>query len=184
MAFTLSRQRIAPVIAKVEATYGTDPIPAGGTDDVLTIDTPVPYNPMFETFEFRPHGSTFTRQLDIIGQRVGEFDVQFLLQGSGTRGTAAINGFAGLGALLQCCAMTQTVNGGTSIVFTPSTIAAMKSTSIQMESNGALNEINGAQGNLTIRGDSRTAPTCRVRGMGLYVAPSLGSISGWTGSRT
>lgn len=181
MAFTPSRQRIAPMVAKVESSYAVDPTPAGGTDDVLAIESPTPYNPEYERFEFRPHGSTFTRQLDIIGQRVGTFDAQCLLQGSGTRGTAAINGFAGMSALLQCCGITQTVNASTSIVFTPSTIAALKSATIYFEANGALNKVNGAYGDLTIRGDPRSAPTCRVRGLGKYVAPALGTISGWVG---
>lgn len=169
--FQPSRTRIAPVMAEVEATLGTDPTPVAGTDDLLTFDSAVPWSLDVNRFELRPHGNSFTRGLDVIAQRFGRVRFRSLLQGSGTRGTETINGYKGLSACLQACGMTETATPATSIVLAPSTVAALKTSTLWVNHAGFIHKLNGCVGNVVMSGNPRGAIECDFDFMGSYVAP-------------
>lgn len=181
--FTVSRARQVAAMAKIETTYGTDPTPAGGTDDVLTYDSAVKAAVVADSLEFVSEGSTsFTHQSDVITKRVCQVRFKALFQGSGTRGSL-VNGYTGLGACLQACGMTQTVTGATSIVLAPSAISALKSVTVYARHGAFVHKVTGCVGNVVMRGTPRTGLECSFDMRGLYVAPvAVASLfSGWTG---
>lgn len=181
--FTVSRTRVTACMAKLESTYGTDPTPAAATDDVLTYDSPVSIKPTSDRFEFRPHGTSFTRQADIISMRRAEIQLNSLLSTSGVNGTIAVNGFAGLDALLSACGATTTPSAGTNITLKPSTIAALQSATIWAKTGAFIHKANGVVMNCIMTGNPRGGVQCQFRGTGLYAAPVAVSTTfdAWTG---
>lgn len=183
--FTVSRTRIAPVMAKVETTYGTDPTPAAGTDDVLTYDSPVPGGITSNRMEMRQHSSSFTRQTDFITSRFSTMRFKTMAQGSGTRGTATVNGFAGLGALMQACGVTQTVTAGTtgSVTWAPSTVGNLKSATVYANHHGYIHKMTGGLGNVVMSASSRSGIEMDFNLTGIYNAPAAVSttFNSWTG---
>lgn len=174
MAFTESRSRIAQAAAKVETTYGVDPTIGGATDGFNTIDSAIAWNAEISRTEFRPHGPSFTRGKDVLGTRLANISFTFLLQGSGTAGTAV----QGVSAVLQCCGLTETLSGGVSSTYAPSTIAALKSSAIKL-AHTTVKQALGCYGNARITATSGQAARVAFTGRGIYAVPSLGVIASW-----
>lgn len=183
MAFTICRASIAPVMCKLEASYGTDPTPAAATDDLRTYNSSIVADVDVERFAFDSHSQSFTNPPDIIGARRVNVTLNTLWQGSGTLGTIAVNGFAALDALMSACASTSTAVAVTSITYKPSTVAAMESATVWINHHGYIHKVNGLLGNIVMRGNPRTGVELAFRGMGKYVAPVAVSTTfdAWTG---
>jgi len=180
--FDPSRERICATVAKVETTYGTDSTPAGGTDDVLAINSPNIVGFEASTFPFRPHGSSFTHRKDIIGARWQPVNLTFLLQGSGTAGDKVVNGFSGQSALLRSAGLKETVSAGVSIVYTPAAIADIASATLKTDPGGGVTKaVTGLMGNIVFAGNPEAGVECRYSGLGLYNAPVMSALTGWTG---
>lgn len=180
---TPSIGRFVAVAAKVEGSYndGTTTA-AGGTDDVTIIDSSDPVGLNEQVITVQPHRSSFTQNVaDMAGRSLWDVSLQGLVQGSGAAGAVA-NGFTGMSALWQAAGFTQTLNAGTSIVFTPSTYAAQKSVALKIETHGGFHSILGAYGDLEIFGSTALGKARWMwRGTGLYNAtPTLATLSGVT----
>lgn len=184
---TLSRTRIKKALFKVEGTYGSDPSPAGGTDDVLLINSDDPVRPDFEAIQVRPHGSSFTHTIkDIIGKRKVGVTVSALMQGAGILpvGTAvpAVNGFTGLMALWKAARCTVTAENSDTVHIRPSTIAALQSVYGKIEEDGILWTIAGMYGNMRMSGGpGQPGVLCQFTGTGKYTEPADSTISGFVG---
>lgn len=136
--------RNAAILAKVEATYGTDATPAGATDALLisnmSIDQLNANNVSRDLV--RPYFGNSEQLLGTENVSVS-FDVE--LTGSGALGTAPA-----WGKLLQACGMTETVNAGISVDYVPNTDGvAVKSLTIYYHLDGVLHKLLGARGTVT-----------------------------------
>lgn len=169
--FTPFRSQHAALMAELETTYGTDPTPVSGTDDCLIYGSASITEVEVERFELRPINGSFTRQSDIVAQRMYRHRFNTLLQTSGTNGTIAINGFKGLDALLSSCRMTSTATPATNIVYAPSTIAALESCTIWAKQGAYTKKSQGVQGNVTMKFTPRSGIECAFDMLGLYNVP-------------
>lgn len=136
--------RNAAILAKIEATYGTDAAPAGATDAMLvsnmSIDQLNANNVSRDLV--RPY---FGNSEQLVGtENVSvSFDVE--LTGSGAAGTAPA-----WGPLLQACGMTETVSAGVSVDYLPNTDGLLtKSLTIYYHLDGVLHKLLGARGTVT-----------------------------------
>ena len=140
--------RNSAILAKIEATYGTDPTPVGGTDAILVSNLSVnPLNAQNVPRDLiRPY---FGGSEQLVGSASVEcsFDVEF--QNGGTAGA-----LAKWDALLQACGF---ATG--SLLTTPSRVehllvtdySTLKSVTIYYHDDGLLKKILGARGNFSIK---------------------------------
>lgn len=136
-------QRI--LLAKEEDTYGTDPSPVG-TDAINARNIQINYNG--ELIERDIHKSDFSPIAPVVGKRTVEISFECDLSGSGSAGVAPE-----VGDLLEACGFTETVNAGSSIVYTPNS-ASIKSVTFKVydiidATDSKVHEINGARGNVS-----------------------------------
>ena len=181
-SFTISRSRCAPILAKVETTYGTDSAPAGNTDDVLAHDSFTPVG--VDVRMVNPgtaHGTSLTQRQDIPTRRLARISFKFPMIGSGSAGSIAVNGFRGGDALLQSARMKRLTVATTSLTYSPQAFKSEDSVTIWAEMDGVLHKLTGVYGNVTFSGNAQGFVECRYEGVGEYAVPTAASISSWTG---
>jgi len=136
--------RNAAILAKLEVTYGTDPVPTGAANALLVSNMSIEqYNANNVSRDLiRPYFGS-SEQLAGAANVGVSFDVE--LTGSGTLGTAPA-----WGPLLQACAMTETISAGVSVAYDPNTDGtATKSLTIYYHLDGVLHKLIGARGTVS-----------------------------------
>lgn len=129
----------ALILAKIETTYGTDPVPVIGANEIVTSI------PVFEVL-----GSVRKRNVvklsfgELPDVKVGEglkitFEVE--LRGSGTAGTVPQ-----IGVLLRACNLTETISVGVSVTYAPNSSHDGESISIYFYADGRLHKMSGCRG--------------------------------------
>lgn len=132
------------LLAKEEATYGTDPSPTGA-DDAILIEEPVLRFPA-EVIDREAAAGSMSPVAPILGRNYAEFGFKAELKGSGAAGTAP-----DAGVLLKACGFKETVVASTSVTYTPSSDESdHKSVTLYFYMDGLLYEINGARGNVAL----------------------------------
>lgn len=165
------------LLAKIEATYGTDPVPAAATNGILA--TNVLLSPM--------EGTDVSRALDLpyLGaqptiptdlHRKITFEVE--LAPSGTAGTAPL-----WGPLLRACAVAETIAAGVSVTYNPIT-TAQESVTLYFWLGSTLFKLSGARGTCTIEVGASGIPKLKFEFTGLYsdaseTAPTLPTLAGF-----
>jgi hypothetical protein len=135
--------RKTAILAKIEATYATDPVPVGTTDALLVSNQQI--NPL--------NAQNVDRALvrDYLGgseQLVGtvfidcSFDVE--LQSSGAAGTAPA-----WGPLLRACGFAETISAAARVEYNPIS-TAFESVTIYYYDDGALHKLLGARGSFKL----------------------------------
>ena len=154
------------IYAKVESTYGTDPTPTNTADAIVAyeVEGPVPEIDMLERRDFGP---TLGREKELPGRCRASIKFITELRGSGTAGTAP----KGMSGLFQACACSETVSGGVSVTYAPSS-ASLKSVTIWIFKDGLKHIINGAVGNFEIVLESGETPKIKWDFVGLYATPT------------
>ncbi len=162
----LTRKKV--LLAKIEATYGTDAAPAA-TDAILTKNLSItPYD-----------GNTVQRDIDrpTLGNDISinvapnikvSFDVE--LAGSGTAGTAP-----GWGSLLRACGFSETINAATDVVYTPVS-TGYEAATMHYEQDGQLHKVLGARGTVSFELSAGGLPVMKFSFTGLYQKPVAGSV--------
>ena len=151
------------ILVETEATYGTDPTPAG-TDAVLVRDLSVVpiQSDTVDRQLIRPYLGA-SEQL-LANTRVQcTFSVE--LAGSGTAGTAPRYGRA-----LKACGLSETV-GASDVVYGPVS-ASFSSVTIYYNLDGVLHKVTGARGTFTINGTVGQIPTIDFTFTGIYNTPT------------
>src|SRR3954470_21042133 len=106
-------QRRAALLAKVEVTYATDPVPAGATDAMYVYDLKI--TPMSNVrHDRKPVRPFFGDDVPAIGGTPVKVDFSIPIAGGGAAGTAP-----GYDAIMRACGRGKTVNGGVSVVYAP-----------------------------------------------------------------
>jgi hypothetical protein len=153
------------VLAKIETTYGTDSVPTGAANAILTKD-----------FELMPmEGEDESRNLDrpFMGgepsiatglHRKVRFKVE--LQASGTLGAAPA-----WGPLMRGCGCAQTINAGISVVYS-AVSTAFEALSIYFNQDGVNFALIGARGTCRIELDAQKIPHLVFEFTGLFVMPT------------
>ncbi len=151
------------VLAKVETTYGTDPVPTGLANAILIKNltvNPIQAN-MLPRDLIRPYLGNFQNIVSAAYSKI-TFDVE--LAGSGTAGTAPA-----YGALLRACAMSETVSAGISVTYAPIS-AAFESNTLYFNIDGVLHKMLGARGSFSLKLSAQAIPTISFTFTGLYGA--------------
>jgi hypothetical protein len=158
----LSRKRL--ILAKSEATYGTDSTPAGA-DAVLVRNleiTPLESDVVSRDL-IRPYLGN-SEQL-LANKRVS-ITFQVELAGSGTAGTAPR-----YGSILKACGLSETVVATTSVTYAPVS-TGFSSATIYFNNDGVLHKATGCRGTFSIGCNLNEIPTIDFTMTGIYNAPT------------
>lgn len=164
------RKRV--IFAKLEVTYGTDPVPVAA-DAILTknlnLDDPYAGDRVARDLDRPTLG--LQEEININPHVTLSFDVE--IAGSGTPGTAPK-----YGRLLKACGFTETPDPDTTPVYVEyapnSTLA--DSVTLYLEIDGQRHIIKGARGNVVFN-FQRGIPFMHFTFAGLYTRPAAGEIS-------
>lgn len=129
------------ILAKLEVTYGTDPVPTAAANAVLV--QALSWSHAGLRMEKRPAIRVSNAPIqDVYGGSLRTVTFQCDLKGSGAAGTAPE-----FDALLQSCGMASTVVASTSVTYAPiSTPASQVSCTIYYYEDGSLCKITGVRG--------------------------------------
>lgn len=153
------------ILAKTEVTYGVDPTPSGAANAILLRNLNV--TPLNAELAQRDLIRTYLGNSEtLVATKSVSLDFEVEMQGSGAAGTAP-----GYGPLLTACAMSETVNASTSVVYTPIS-TAFKSVTIYFNIDGILHKILGCMGSVELLINTKQIPVMKFSMQGLYSAPT------------
>ena len=129
------------ILAKVEATYNTDPTPSASTDAVLVQNPSLSFNANYT--DRTPVKPAIGKLQGIYGGKLAELSFDVLLRGSGTAGSVPE-----VSEMLQACGMGETIVGATSVTYAPAS-TAITSITLYYYQDGKLHKLTGARGTFT-----------------------------------
>ena len=154
--------------AKIETTYGTDSVPAAGTDDILFMANDVDLSPI--------QANALPRENVRAGGEFGSYEellagvhvaLTFTIEMAGAGN--AVDTVPAYGSLLRGCALAQTVNAATSVEYDPSSDSdTHEALSIYINIGGKLHKMLGSRGNARFELNALAIPVIRFSFMGLF----------------
>jgi hypothetical protein len=159
----LTRKRL--ILAKAEATYGTDPTPTGSANAILVrnLDIVPLQSDIVQRELIRPYLGNYEQLLAQTRVQV-TFEVE--LAGSGAAGTAPA-----YGPVLKACGLSETVVATTSVTYAPVS-TSFSSVTIYFYEDGIRHIVTGARGTFTLNGQVGAIPTIAFTMTGIYNAPT------------
>ncbi len=165
------------LLAKIEASYGTDPEPTAADNAILAVDirlTPMEGQDVSRDLDLAYFGNQGTVPVELHTKIA--FKVE--LSPSGTAGTAPP-----WGPLLRACAVAETIDAGTSVTYNPIT-EAQESIWIELFIGNTRFRLAGSRGTCVIRIDAQGIPYLEFEFTGLFApaaeatrgAPALGAF--------
>ncbi|WP_422371345.1 phage tail tube protein [Hoeflea sp.] len=148
------------LLAKIEATYGTDSTPTGAANAMQVFD--VSFTPLEGQEESR----------DIVRPYMGNTGViltgihQMIEFGVEISGAGAAGDVPGYGALLRACGLSETVTAETDVVYEPVS-DGFEAVTLYYLLDGVRHIMLGCRGNVTMDFTSKRIPRFRFRMMGL-----------------
>lgn len=157
--------RNALLLFKLEAVYGTDPVPTAGANAILCRGmTPQPLVGEFaERSLMRPYFGN-AGQINVANHSEIEFEVE--MASAGAAGTAPK-----WGALLRACAFAETISAGVSVTYAPVT-TAQESATLYYYLDGLLHKITGARGTVSLGLSAKGIPVMKFKFVGKYTSPT------------
>jgi hypothetical protein len=137
--------RKTAILAKLEVTYGTDPVPTAAANALLVRN--VSLKPTGETIKRDFVRDSLSPLTFLRGIKEVELSFETELKGSGVRGSLPAWGWEGV--LLQACGMTETVTAATSIAYNP-TSDTPESCTIYVYRDGLFHKVTGCRGNFKL----------------------------------
>jgi len=159
----LTRKRL--ILAKAEATYGTDPTPTGSANAILVRNLNIVplQSDIVQRELIRPYLGNYEQLLAQTRVQV-TFEVE--LAGSGAAGTAPA-----YGPVLKACGLSETVVATTSVTYAPVS-SSFSSVTIYFYQDGIRHIVTGARGTFTLNGQVGAIPTIAFTMTGIYNAPT------------
>ncbi len=160
----LTRKTI--VLAKIESTYGTDPVPTPGANAIMA-----------QNLEIRPAGEINERSgmkssLSPLQFRRGvksvEVSFKTEMKGTGTRGVLPAWGWEG--TLFRACGMSETITPNTSIVYAPVS-TGFESCTLYVYRDRLFHKVTGCRGSCSITAEAGKPAMAEWKFKGLYNAP-------------
>lgn len=162
----LVRNRI--LLAKIETTPGTDSTPTVGSNAVEVMNLKM--NLGADVLSRDNIRGNISQVSPVIGKRWGELNFDVELRGSGSVGVASQ-----LSALLQACAMSETVSAGSSVIYLP-TSASQKTITMYLYNldtgSAVLYKFTGVVGDFDIKADAGKFGVVAFKMKGLYTEPT------------
>lgn len=153
------------LLAKIEATYATDPVPTGAADAMYVYDLKITPMELVEA-ERMPVRPFFGADSAAIGGTPVKVTFSIPIAGSGAAGTAAP-----YGPLLRACARAQTVNGGVDVIY-PLISSAFESCTIYANRDGVLHKVTGIRGSVAVEFSHNAIPMYKFTLTGIFNAPT------------
>lgn len=157
------------VLAKIEATYGTDPVPTGAVNAIqvknLTV-APIEANLLSRDL-IRPYLGNFQ---NIVAAAYSKVDFEVELAGSGAAGTVPA-----YGTLLRACGMSETISAGVSVIYAPIS-TAFESNTFYINVDGVQHKMLGARGSWSLGLSAQAIPTIKFSFTGLYGATADAAV--------
>ncbi|MDX1755886.1 MAG: hypothetical protein R3175_07505 [Marinobacter sp.] len=167
MAGFKTRRRV--VLAKTEATYGTDAAPDAAANAILTRTvsvTPLAGDDIRRDL-LRPY---YGNSQSIAGEKHVEMTIEVELAGSGTAGTAPA-----WGPLLRACGFAETISAGVDVTYNPIT-GNEESLTCYVHRDGMLHKFHGGRGSVQFNTDVNQLPYMTFRFLGLYAPVSSDAL--------
>jgi hypothetical protein len=132
------------ILVKLEATYQQDP-GLSASDDAVLVEQPSWANEGARMIERAVTKPTFGKKQQVFGGSLKKISFSCEVKGSGTAGHAPE-----IGALLQACALGETVVADTSVTYAPvSTPSSHKSVTIGYYQDGMFRKLYGCRGTVS-----------------------------------
>jgi len=133
------------ILAKIETTYNTDPVPTAGTNAVLVQN--VGFSLEGLRMNDRPAVRANIGKLQqVFGGKLAKLTFDVEVKGSGTAGTAPE-----AGTLLRACGLVETVVASTSVTYKPISTSHESITLYWYEGGRKLHKITGARGSVSLK---------------------------------
>lgn len=166
--------------AKVEVTYGVDPVPTGTNDALVTSEVKLmPLEMKTVSRKLDKPNSGADQELVVDHYAMIEFSVE--LAGSGALGTPPKYGH-----LLRACRCQETIVAATSVTYTPLR-SSTTSLTIYFWLDGNLHRMQGARGTFTLEVNSQNIPYLKFKFTGIWVTPVANAnptvLTNWSGFR-
>jgi hypothetical protein len=173
----INRKRV--LLAKIETTYGTDPIPTGAANAILLRNLTVTpqESDLADRDLIRPYLGASDQLQTAVRAKV-DFEVE--LASSGVLGTAPA-----VGPLLRACGMSETVAASTTVTYKPVS-AAFESVTIYLNVDGVLHKLTGARGTFKVELNNKQIPVFMFSMTGIYnaVTDTAAPVPVYTGFMT
>lgn len=154
-------KKLSILLAKIESASGTDSVPTNSSNVIIAQN--IDCQPLeMETDDYAPVMHTFGEGEKIVGATWSTISFDVLLNGGGTPLGTAPN----WGVLLRACAMAQTVNASTSVVYSPISTAE-ESLSLYYFQDGVRHRMLYCKGTAEFKFDARKAPVMSFKLTGL-----------------
>ena len=158
----LTRKRL--LLAKIEATYGTDPTLAA-TDAVLVSALEV--QPLQLELKDRELILGYLGNTEmVVGQRLVSVSFDVEIAGSGTAGTAPK-----WSALMQACGFSETIVAVTSVTYAPIS-SAFKGVTLYFFADGVRHKVTGCRGTWSMALETGEIPKISFSFTGIFNAPT------------
>lgn len=153
------------ILVKSEVTYGTDPVPTGGANAILTSKPQI--TPLSAQNVNRDVLRGFMGGSEqLVGSTVVDCSFDVELVGSGAAGTAPA-----WGPLLLACGFAEAVTAVTRVDYTPVS-TGIGSVTFYWYDDGVLHKVTGARGAVQFKMTSGGIPVMSFSFKGLYSAPT------------
>lgn len=149
------------ILAKIEATYGTDPVPTNVANAIEARN--VSFTPLKNKMVDNNVERTYighAQQIRVGAEASLQFDVAAV--GSGTAGTAPA-----YGPLLRACGRAETISAGTSVAYAPVS-SAYESATLYFNMDGVQHKLLGARGDVDFKLNNGGIPVFTFKFTGLY----------------
>lgn len=153
------------LLAKIETTYGTDATPTGATNAILATEvrlTPMEGQDVSRNLEM-PY---MAAQATIPTELHAKLAFRAELTPSGTAGTPPP-----WGVLMRGCALAETVEAGTSVIYNPVS-NGHESLTLYLWIDSTLYKLKGARGTCVLRVNAQNIPYLEFEFTGLWTLPS------------
>lgn len=160
--------RKVTLLAKKETTYATDATPVAA--DAVLVKSGVDVKVVGEELTRDFYRSSLSPLAHVIGERYAEVKFATELKGQGAAGTATE-----VSPLFQACGFAETVTGGTSVVYAPSS-AAFSSVTLYIYRDGIIYKVLGCRGSFDVDMTVGKYGVINWTFQGLYQVPVDGAL--------
>ena len=154
------------VLAKIESSYGVDPVPTPAANALLVSDVDV--RPAGEAIQRNYVKSSLSPSPFIRGVRSVEVAFKTEWKGTGVRGVLPAVGWEG--PLFRACGMSEIVTAAASIAYAPIS-SAFESVALYVYRDGLFHRVLGCRGTFKINLEVGRYPVVEWKFNGLYATP-------------
>ncbi len=160
------------VLAKIEAAYGVDPVPAAAADAIAVRDLKI--GPAGETVERNVLRGTLSPVRFLRGAKSIEVSFKTEMKGTGARGALPAWGWEGV--LLRACGMSETVTEGLDILYAPVS-ADFGSCTLYVYRDRLFHKVTGCRGSFRISAEVGRPCLVEWKFKGFYQSPADASAA-------